>query len=52
VLVAAAEDAAAAAVVAHLTFDGTSDGRYIYRQSAAGAAVLCAYRVTYSAPWG
>jgi hypothetical protein len=52
VLVAAAEDAAAAAVVAHLTFDGTSDGRYIYRQSAAGAAVLCAYRVSYSAPWG
>jgi hypothetical protein len=52
VLVAAAEDAAAAAVVSHLTFDGTTDGRYIYRQSAAGAAVLCAYRVSYSAPWG
>ncbi len=51
-LVAAAEDAAAAAVVTHLTFDGTSDGRFIYRQGAAGAAVLCAYRVTYSAPWG
>lgn len=52
VLLAAAEDAAAAAVVTHLTFDGTTDGRYIYRQSAAGAAVLCAYRVSYSAPWG
>ena len=52
VLVAAAEDAAAASSVSHLTFDGTSDGRYIYRQSAAGAAVLCAYRVSYSAPWG
>jgi hypothetical protein len=52
VLVAAAEDAAAAAVVTHLTFDGTTDGRYIYRQSAAGAAAMCAYRVAYSAPWG
>lgn len=52
VLVAAAEDAAAGAVVSHLTFDGSSDGRYVYRQSAAGAAVLCAYRVSYSAPWG
>ena len=52
VLVAAAEDAAAAAVVSHLTFDGTSDGRYITRQSAGGVAVICAWRVTYSAPWG
>lgn len=52
VLAAAAEDAAAAAIVSHLTFDGTTDGRYIYRQSAAGAAVLCAWRVSYSAPWG
>jgi hypothetical protein len=52
VLLAAAEDAAAAGGAAHLTFDGTTDGRFIYRQSAAGAAVLCAYRVSYSAPWG
>jgi hypothetical protein len=52
VLVAAAEDAAAAAVVSHLTFDGTSDGRYITRQSQGGVAVICAYRVSYSAPWG
>ena len=52
VLVAAAEDAAAAAVVSHLTFDGTSDGRYLTRQSAGGVAVICAWRVTYSAPWG
>ena len=51
VLLAAAEDAAAAAVVTHLTFDGTTDGRFIYRQSAAGAVVMCAYRVSYSAPW-
>ena len=51
-LVAAAEDAAAAGGAAQLTFDGTSDGRFIYRQSASGAAVMCAYRVTYSAPWG
>jgi hypothetical protein len=51
-LVAAAEDAAAAAVTAHLTFDGTSDGRFVYRQGGNGAAVMCAYRVTYSAPWG
>ena len=51
-LLAAAEDAAAAAVVSHLTFDGVSDGRFITRQSAAGVAVICAYRVTYSAPWG
>jgi hypothetical protein len=52
VLLAAAEDAAAAAVVSHLTFDGTSDGRFITRQGAAGLAVICAYRVAYSAPWG
>lgn len=52
VLLAAAEDAAAAAVVTHLTFDGTTDGRFIYRQGQAGVAVLCAYRVSYSAPWG
>ena len=52
VLLAAAEDAATAATPAHLTFDGTSDGRFINRQTAAGAAVMCAYRVTYSAPWG
>jgi len=51
-LLAAAEDAADAAVVAHLTFDGTSDGRFITRQGAAGLAVICAYRVAYSAPWG
>jgi hypothetical protein len=52
VLLAAAEDAATAAVVTHLTFDGSSDGRFIYRQSAGGAVVMCAYRVAYSAPWG
>src|SRR6185312_13209230 len=47
----AAADAAAAAVVSHLTFDGSSDGRFIYRQSAGGVVVMCAYRVSYSAPW-
>lgn len=52
VLLAAAEDAAATAVVSHLTFDGTTDGRFIYHPSAGGIAVLCAYRVSYSAPWG
>ena len=52
VLVAAAEDAAAAAVVSHLTFDGTTDGRYLTRQSGGGVAVICAWRVSYSAPWG
>ncbi len=51
-MLAAAEDAALAAVVTHLTFDGTTDGRIIYRQSAGGVAVMCAYRVSYSAPWG
>jgi len=51
VLLAAAEDAAAAAVVSHLTFDGTTDGRFITR-GVAGVAVMCAYRVSYSAPWG
>ena len=50
-LLAAAEDAAAAAAVTHLTFDGTTDGRIIYRQSAGGVVVMCAYRVSYSAPW-
>jgi hypothetical protein len=51
-LLAAAEDAALAATVSHLTFDGTTDGRWITRQSAGGVAVMCAYRVSYSAPWG
>jgi hypothetical protein len=51
-LLAACEDAAAAAVVSHLTFDGTTDGRFIYRQSAGGVVVMCACRVSYSAPWG
>ena len=51
-LLAAAEDAALAANVSHLTFDGTTDGRFIYRQSMAGVAVMCAWRVAYSAPWG
>lgn len=51
VLLAAAEDAAAAAAVSHLTFDGTTDGRLLYL-SGAGVAVICAYRVSYSAPWG
>lgn len=52
VLLAAAENAALAAVVTHLTIDGTTDGRFLYRQSMGGAAVMCAYRVAYSAPWG
>jgi hypothetical protein len=52
VLLAAAEDAAAAAVVTHLTFDGTTDGRWINHPAGGGIAVLCAYRVAYSAPWG
>lgn len=51
-LLAAAEDAALAADVPHLTFDGTADGRFTCRQSASGLAVICAYRVAYSAPWG
>lgn len=33
------------------TFDGTANGRMIYRQSVAGAAVLVAYRVSYSTEW-
>jgi hypothetical protein len=55
VLLAAAEDAAAAQggqAASKLTFDGTTDGRFITRQGAAGVAVMCAYRVSYSAPWG
>lgn len=51
-MLAAAEDAAAGAGAAHLTFDGTADGRFIYRRNLAGIAVMCAYRVAYSAPWG
>jgi hypothetical protein len=51
-LVAACEDAADAASAPHLKFDGTTDGRFITRQGAGGLAVICAYRVAYSAPWG
>jgi hypothetical protein len=51
-LLAACEDAATAARPPHLTFDGTTDGRFITRQGGGGLAVICAYRVAYSAPWG
>ena len=56
VLLAALEDAADAgggypAGVTGMTFDGTTDGRWIYRQSMAGVAVLVAYRVSYSTAW-
>lgn len=55
-LLAALEDAAAASGgfaggVTHMTFDGTTDGRWIYRQSLAGVAVIVAYRVSYSTAW-
>jgi hypothetical protein len=55
-LLSAAEDAAAAdggypADAPGLMFDGTSDGRWINRQSLGGVAVLVAYRVTYSTGW-
>lgn len=50
-LAAACEDAADAASATQLTFDGTTDGRFITRQGANGLAVICAYRVAYSAPW-
>ena len=51
-LVAACEDAADTATAQDLTFDGTTDGRFITRQGAGGLAVICAFRVAYSAPWG
>jgi hypothetical protein len=34
-----------------MTFDGTLNGRWINRQSLAGAAVMVAYRVSYSTEW-
>jgi hypothetical protein len=34
-----------------MTFDATAGGRWIYRQSLAGAAVIVAYRVSYSTEW-
>ena len=37
--------------LAGMTFDATANGRWVYRQSAAGAAVLVAYRVSYSTEW-
>lgn len=37
--------------LAGMTFDGTANGRWIYRQSLAGAAVMVAYRVAYSTEW-
>jgi hypothetical protein len=52
VLLSAAEDAALAARPSHLTFNGTSDGRWVVRQSSAGVVVMVAFRVAYSAPWG
>ena len=37
--------------LAGMTFDGTANGRLICRQSLAGAAVMVAYRVSYSTEW-
>ncbi len=37
--------------LANMTFDALVNGRFIYRQSAAGAAVLVPYRVSYSTEW-
>lgn len=55
-LMDAAEDAAAAgggypSGAPGLMFDGTSDGRFITRNSLGGVAVLAAYRVAYSTEW-
>lgn len=56
VLLGALEDAAAAtggypASAPGILFDGTSDGRWIYRQSTGGVAVLVGFRVSYSTGW-
>lgn len=54
VLTGAVEDAAAAAgggLASGLTFDGVTDGRFIYRQGSQGAAVLHAFRLSYSTAW-
>jgi hypothetical protein len=34
-----------------MTFDATANGRWIYRQASGGAAVIVAYRVSYSTEW-
>lgn len=34
-----------------MTFDATANGRWIYRQALGGAAVMVAYRVSYSTEW-
>lgn len=34
-----------------MTFDATANGRWIYRQALGGAAVMVAYRVSYSSEW-
>lgn len=50
-LMAAVEDAAAANgghLTTGLTFDGVTDGRFLYRQTGAGAAVMHAFRLSYS----
>jgi len=36
---------------AGVMFDGVSDGRWAYRQTAAGVAVIVPFRVTYSTQW-
>lgn len=53
-LLTAAEDAIAANggyTGTGIMFAGTSDGRWLYRQTASGIAVLLAYRVSYSTGW-
>lgn len=55
-LLEALEDAAdanggKAAGLTDMTFDATANGRWIYRQALGGAAVMVAYRVSYSTEW-
>lgn len=55
-LLAALEDAADAGGgfaggLSGMTFDATANGRWIYRQASGGAAVMVAYRVSYSTEW-
>jgi len=55
-LLSAAEDAAAVtggypAAAPGVMFEGTSDGRWIYRQALGGVAVMVAFRVSYSTEW-
>jgi len=50
-LYAACDDASTDLAVSGIVFDGPGAGRVVTRQTDQGCAAICAFTVTYTAPW-